>query len=65
MYGRRQISYRIAETRGYNVLDMYVWKSEGKTIKRVIGGRIIGKRPIGRPPNQMERCCGKRCNNDP
>lgn len=27
----------------------HVWRAEGKTIKRVTEGRIVGKRPVGRP----------------
>jgi len=45
-------------------LAWHVWWEERKTIKHVLDGRIVGKKPIGRP-KKMERCCEKIYNNYP
>jgi len=57
MYGRRNIlpysrSKRIEWAR-------HVWRADGKTIKRVTDGRIVEKRPLGRPRTRWKNLVEK------
>jgi hypothetical protein len=58
IYMEDQIYYRLAEARGYNGLE-HVWRAEGKIIKQVTEGRIVKKRPLGRPQIKWKDVVGK------